>query len=221
MLSNHSVNRDANRGGCAHSCRWNYNLIEDGNNINDDGYFNFGARDLSALQAIPRLIDMGINSLKIEGRMKSEYYIATVVKTYRKLIDQYIETKNVDLNYYALELKKAENRLASTGFLYGDVTIKEQLYDRDEHPTKEFVGVVSSYDGKVATIEQRNFFAPGDEIEVFGPSIDNKKFIVGEIKDNEGIVLDAARHPKQIIKLEIPFAVSKNDMLRLVNKKQF
>lgn len=221
MLSNHSVNRDANRGGCAHSCRWNYNLIKDNDTINKDSYFNFGARDLSALQAIPRLIDMGIDSLKIEGRMKSEYYIATVVRTYRKFIDDYIANKNIDYEYYYEELKKAENRLASTGFLFGDVTVKEQLYDRDEHPTKEFVGVILKYDGNVATIEQRNYFEPGDEIEVFGPNIDNFRFIVQEIKDEDGNLLDAARHPKQIIKIAIPFGVTKNDMLRLVKKKQF
>lgn len=219
MLSNHFVNRDANRGGCAHSCRWNYNLYKDDEAINEDGFFNFGSRDLCALKAIPDMIRMGINSLKIEGRMKSEYYIATVVRTYRRLIDDYYAGKVIDFDYYAEELKKAENRLASTGFLYGDVTIKEQLYERDEHPTKEFVGIVLGYENGIAKIEQRNYFEVGDEIEFFGPNKESRVVKVLSIKDENGNLIEAARHPKMIIYLDVPFAVEEKDMLRLVLKK--
>lgn len=218
MLSNHSVNRDANRGGCAHSCRWNYALTKDGVNISEDSYFNFGSRDLSALKAITRMIDMGIDSLKIEGRMKSEYYIATVVRTYRKLIDDYNAHKVIDYQYYDEEIKKAENRATSTGFLYGDVTIKEQLYDHDEKPTKEFIGVVLDYQDGIVKIEQRNYFEIGDEIEFFGPLLNNTRFIVTKISDCESSSLEAARHPKQVVFMELPFKVSPNDMLRLVKK---
>ncbi len=219
MLSNHFVNRDANRGGCAHSCRWNYNLYKDNETLNQDGYFNFGSRDLYALRAVPEMIRMGINSLKIEGRMKSEYYIATVVRTYRMLIDDYYAGNEINFDFYTEELKKAENRLASTGFLYGDVTVKEQLYERDEHPTKEFVGVVLGYENGIAKIEQRNYFEVGDEIEFFGPQLSNKVVKVLQIKDVDGNNIEAARHPKMIIYIEVPFEVNEKDMLRLVIKK--
>lgn len=223
MLSNHFVNRDANRGGCAHSCRWNYALKDKDEEItNEEDYFNFGSKDLSGLKAVAKMIDIGVDSLKIEGRMKSDYYIATIVRTYRNLIDDYYNGKEIDYDYYFEELAKAENRSSSTGFLYGDITVNEQLYERDDHPTKEFVGIVLGYDKerKQALIEQRNFFSPGDELEFFGPHLPNTRITINEIYDSEGNLLDAARHPKQKIVLNIPFEISENDMLRMVLKKE-
>lgn len=220
MLSNHMVNRDANRGGCAHSCRWNYDLYdEDKLKINNDSYFHMGSKDLCAIFCIKKMMEIGVDSLKIEGRMKSDYYIATIVKTYRTLIDNIINDNNVDYNYYIREIAKAENRLSSTGFLLNEPTINEQLYDRDERPTKEFVGVVLEYDKekKQCIIEQRNYFTIGDEIEFFGPNLNNTKYIVKEIRDIDDNLLDAARHPKQIIKLNnVDFDVEKYCMLRLI-----
>lgn len=234
MLSNHMVNRDANRGGCAHSCRWNYDLYDENNiKINDECYFNIGSKDLIALKEIARLIEIGVDSLKIEGRMKSEYYIATVVRTYRKLIDKYYEIfackdsmkrrellSKLDYNLYLKEIKKAENRLASTGFLNNNVTVNEQLYVRDEKPTKEFVANVLEYNKKkkIVTLKQRNYFRIGDELEFFGPKLENTIYRVEEIFDEDGNNLDAARHPEQIIKLNIDFKCSKGDMVRLVKK---
>ena len=220
MLSNHMVNRDANRGGCAHSCRWNYDLYDGENKINECSYFNIGSKDLMALEAIPRLIDLGIDSLKIEGRMKSEYYIAKVVSAYRKLIDDYYKIKDIkglDFNTCKNEIQKAENRETSIGFFNGDVSINEQLYDRCDHPTKEYVGIVLSYNifTKIATIMQKNYFKIGDKIEFFGPNLKNKEYNVLNIYDNDLNELDAARHPEQIIKLKVPFIVHKDDMLRL------
>jgi len=217
MLSNHFVNRDANRGGCAHSCRWNYQLYQDKEELVGDTFFNFGSKDLMAIKAIASMLDIGIDSFKIEGRMKSEYYIATIVRCYRNLIDDYYAGKDIDYQYYLQELAKAENRDTSTGFLFGDVTVNEQVYQRDEHPTKEFVGVVVDYDknSNIATVEQRNHFRPGNELEFFGPNLPNTTFVVGEIWDEEGNSLDAARHPKQIIFFKVDFEVHKNDMIRL------
>ena len=229
MLSNHMVNRDANRGGCAHSCRWNYDLYDGDNKLNNDTYFHMGSKDLCAVKVIKDMMEIGIDSLKIEGRMKSDYYIATIVRTYRQIID---DINNDELyyklegylfpdDYYFKEIAKAENRLSSTGFLLNEPTINEQLYDRDERPTKEFVGIVLDYnkETKECLLEQRNYFTINDELEFFGPNLQNTKYIVNEIRDIDDNILDAARHPKQLIKLTVNFEVSKNDMIRLVINK--
>ena len=221
MLSNHMVNRDANRGGCAHSCRWNYDLYDGDNKLNNESYFHMGSKDLCAVKVIKDMMEIGIDSLKIEGRMKSDYYIATIVRTYRKLIDDINNNELKDYDYYFKEIAKAENRLSSTGFLLNEPTINEQLYDRDERPTKEFVGIVLDYnkDTKECLLEQRNYFTINDELEFFGPNLENTKYIVTEIRDIDNNILDAARHPKQLIKLTVNFEVSKNDMIRLIINK--
>ena len=222
MLSNVMTDRDANRGGCAHSCRWNYDLYDRNDKINELGYFQMSSKDLEAIHEIPSLIDAGVNSFKIEGRMKSIHYIATVVSNYRKIIDEYINTGKVSFEYYEAEMKKCANRLTSTGFLLGNTTCNEQLYNlRSEEPTKEFVGIVLDYDieSKIAIVQQRNYFIPGDILEVFGPNIKTTKFTCEKILDNDNNVLDAARHPLQILKIEIPFTVTKNDMIRLVKSR--
>lgn len=223
MLSNHMANRDANRGGCAHSCRWNYDLYDEQyNKINNETYFHMGSKDLCAVKAIKKMMEIGIDSLKIEGRMKSDYYIATIVKTYRNLIDSIIKNNDIDnYDFYYKEISKAENRLSSTGFLFNEPTINEQLYDRDERPTKEFVGVVIDYnkESHLCIIEQRNYFTIGDELEFFGPNLENTKYIVKEIRDIDDNILDAARHPKQIIKMIVDFEVEKDCMIRLVMNK--
>ena len=218
MLSNHMVNRDANRGGCAHSCRWNYDLFNNNIKINQNEYYHIGSKDLCAIQVIKEMINIGVDSFKIEGRMKSDYYIATIVRAYRNLIDSILIGNNIDYEYFNKEISKAENRASSIGFLKGDVTVNEQLYDRDETPTKEFVGIVKNYDeiNKTCLIEQRNYFKIGDTLEFFGPKLKNTLMLVQTIQDNEGNYLDAARHPKQLIVLHIDFKVSENDMIRLV-----
>lgn len=219
MLSNNMTNRDANRGGCAHSCRWCYDLI-DGNQVkNPKGdYFAMSSKDLCAIKAIPLMMDMGMNSFKIEGRMKSLHYIATVVNTYRKLIDEYkLNHKIKDFKVYENQIAKAENRLTSTGFLFNKPTITEQLYDLNlTVPTKEFIGIVKGYDEKTKTlhIEQRNYFVPFSTIEVFTPS---KTFLldIKEIYDKDGNILDAARHPKQDIYFKCDIPLEKYSLLRL------
>ncbi len=220
MLSNNMTNRDANRGGCAHSCRWCYDIYDSEGLKNPSGdYFAMSSKDLCAIKAIPELIDMGINSFKIEGRMKSLHYIATVVNAYRRIIDEYLENGCIkDYKIYEDAISKAENRLTSTGFLYGDATINEQLYDLNlTCPTKEFIGIVDSYDeeNKIAYIEQRNYFLPNSKIEVFTPK---GSFIlpIEEIYDLDGNVLDAARHPKQKIKFKCDVKLNPYDLLRLI-----
>lgn len=222
VLSNHMTNRDANRGGCAHSCRWNYTLYKDGKR--QPQFYNIGSKDLMALKYIPRLIELGVASLKIEGRMKSMYYLAVVVRSYRMLIDAYYEKGYVsdeDIQKAEIEIGKAENRLTSNGFFEGLPTITGQLYDdRSEHPTKEFIGYVLDYDIETnfALIEQRNYFKPGDMIEFFGPNLANTQIIVEEIIDYETKEkLDVACHPLQLLLIKVPFMVSKDVMVRKVN----
>ena len=218
-LSNNMTDRDANRGGCAHSCRWNYDIFEGESKLNTDINFAFSSKDLQTVKHISDLIDIGVDSLKIEGRMKSIHYIATVVSTYRRLIDNICDDYEVDLPKYLLEIKKAENRLTSHGFMEGMTTIDEQLYNmRSESPTQEFIALVHEYDEEnfEALIEQRNYFLPGDLVEVFSPNFEPLKFKVEEIKDVEDNILDAARHPKQLLKVFIPFKVSKYDMIRKI-----
>ncbi len=218
MLSNNMTNRDANRGGCAHSCRWNYDLYVGEEKLNPEGdYFAMSSKDLCAIRVIPELMKLNINSFKIEGRMKSLHYIATIVKTYRTLIDDVKKNCLKDFSYYEAMMSKAENRLTSTGFLLGMPTIKEQLYDLNlTLPSKDFVGIVLDYDPKTkkATIEQRNFFLPNSSLEVFGP---NHTMVVSisDIYDTEGNLLDAARHPRQLLTIEIDAPLEKYDLLRL------
>lgn len=224
VLSNHLTNRDANRGGCAHSCRWNYILYKGNKKLSPKNqYFNMGSKDLMALKQIPKLIDLGVSSLKIEGRMKSSYYLATVVRCYRKLIDEYYVNHNISneqFNQYIKEINKAENRLTSIGFFEGIVKPTEQLYDtREEHPTKEYIGYILDYDLKkqMALVEQRNYFAKGDIVELFGPTLDNTIIKIEKIIDYETKEeIDVARHPLQKLLIYMPVLVKRHDMMRKV-----
>ncbi len=218
MLSNNMTNRDANRGGCAHSCRWNYNLYANGQKVNQAGdYFSFSAKDLEALKFIPSLIDNKIDSLKIEGRMKSIHYVATVTNTYRQLIDEYYKNGYIaDYNKYYDMLKKAENRLLGTGFYEHNVTINEQLYDLNlSVPTKNFIGIVLEYDreNKRCHIEQRNYFKVGDLVEVFTPT---KSFTLRilDLYTEDGEAIEVARHPKQKLYFTSDIVLEPYDMLR-------
>lgn len=219
VLSNNLTDRDANRGGCAHSCRWNYDLFHNEELINKDMPFSMSSKDLQTVKYIPSLIKANVDSLKIEGRMKSIHYIATVVSTYRKLIDAYYKNKDLDMIKYESEIKKAENRLTSFGFMDGDTTTQQQLYNmRSEKPTKEFVGIVVEYDieSKIVLVEQRNYFTTLNIFEVFRPNKENYTFSIDSIYDVDGNLLDAARHPKQLIKFKIDEQLNKYDIIRIV-----
>lgn len=221
MLSNYLTQRDANRGGCAHSCRWNYDVYDE-DLQKTKSYLNIGSKDLCAINYISDLIDINVDSLKIEGRMKSLYYIAVVVRTYRKLIDRIYELKELnqsitkeELIVFENEILKAENRETSCGFMKGIVSLKEQLYNSPlDNPTKDFLGIVIDYDGEYVTLEQRNYFTEETTVEFFGPDMENKTFVIGKITDTKGNVLDACRHPLEIVRFTLPFAVKKYDMMR-------
>jgi len=217
-LSNTMTDRDANRGGCAHSCRWNYDLFADDTKQNTSMPFSMASKDLQSVKYISKLIDLGVDSLKVEGRMKSIHYIATVMNTYRQLIDEITGNDKVDLPKYLLEIKKAENRLTSKGFMEGMSDVDAQLYNlRSEQPTQEFVGIIRDVDPRTNTItlEQRNYFEAGDLLEVFSPNFEPTTFMVENMKDadtNEPLAV--ARHPKQRIQMPLPLPVSKYDMVR-------
>ncbi|MDE5867623.1 MAG: U32 family peptidase [Anaeroplasmataceae bacterium] len=218
MLSNNMTNRDANRGGCAHSCRWNYDLYQGDKKINPkDDYFAMSSKDLCAIRYIPELLRLNVASFKIEGRMKSLHYIATVVKTYRTLIDDYEEGTLKDFTYYEEMISKAENRLTSTGFLNAPITTNEQLYDLNlALPSKDFVGIVLEYDPKtkMVTVEQRNYFIPHSTLEVFGAH-HQMLISIDEIFDEQKNSLDAARHPRQIVTFYSEIELEPYDLLRL------
>lgn len=220
-LSNTMTDRDANRGGCAHACRWEYRLRDDTQDIGPAKTpFAMSSKDLQSLKHIERLMQIGVDALKIEGRMKSIHYIATVVSTYRQLIDALYQGEDVDLNLYESELSKAENRLTSDGFLGGMTRSDSQLYNmRSEQPTQAFTGIVRGYDEtrQVAIVEQRNYFKTGDTLEVLTPRGVKKPFVVGEMFDEEGNKLTTARHPKQQLTFAVPYELAPYDLLRRTN----
>lgn len=224
VLSNYMTDRDANRGGCAHSCRWNYKLFEGSKRITKKSqYFNMGSKDMMALRYIPELIDLGVASLKIEGRMKSAYYLATVIRCYRKAIDLYYGNNKITENEFIeleKEINKAENRMTSDGFYRGNIGLDGTLYDdRCEHPTKEYIGYVLDYneETKIATIEQRNYFEVGELVEFFGPNLENTQYIVPSMYSlDQKCEIDVARHPLEKIEMAVPFKIQKHDMLRKV-----
>ncbi|HHX76380.1 MAG TPA: U32 family peptidase [Acholeplasmataceae bacterium] len=215
-LSNHLTNRDANRGGCAHTCRWFFELQKEGEKVTDTP-FSMGSKDLSAVKEVTRLIDAGVASLKIEGRMKSLHYIATVVNTYRRIIDEYTQTGRIE-NYalYDEMLKHAENRLTSHGFFYGLPTKEEQLYERrSERVIQNFVGLIVDYDEKTgyATVETKNVFTL-EELEIFTPNAMSKTFMNTSMINSKGETIDRAFRASEHIQVHIPFKVKPFDMIR-------
>ncbi|MBR2891889.1 MAG: U32 family peptidase [Bacilli bacterium] len=224
VLSNYMTNRDANRGGCAHSCRWNYSLVKNGEILPEN--YNIGSKDMMAARYIPQLIDMNVASLKIEGRMKSAYYLACVVRSYRMLIDEYYEKGKITDEFFAFiidEIKKAENRETSVGFYDGIPGVCGQLYDnRTEIPTQEYVAFVLEYnkDKQMALVEQRNYLTVNDEIEVFGPNLKSQFIKVEQMLDFEtNQSLEVARHPLQKFWINMPFEVTYGDLIRLIKNK--
>ncbi len=221
-LSNQMTFRDANRGGCAQSCRWKYHLYKDGKEIShEDCLFSMSSKDLMAVDYVYDMMESNVASLKIEGRMKTNYYIASVVKTYRMLIDE-IAAKGSNLSaerlaYYRKEISKAENRPCADGFYGGLPTHKTHLYGvNGAGVTHDFVGIVLAYDEtkKLARIQSRNVFKVDDELEVFGPHINNEPFKVKRIIDQDGIDINVSNRPMAEVLVPIDFKVEPLDMIR-------
>ncbi|MCM3166326.1 peptidase U32 family protein [Peribacillus frigoritolerans] len=228
-LSNHMTARDSNRGGCCQSCRWDYDLYEldqDGEKAlfdKDDAPFAMSPKDLKLIESLPGMIEIGIDSLKVEGRMKSIHYIATVVSVYRKVIDAYCaDPDNFKIKQEWLEeLDKCANRETASSFMEGEIPgYKQQMFGNHTVKTRfDFAGLVLDYneETKIVTMQQRNFFKPGDEVEFFGPEIENFTQKIGTIWDESGKELEAARHPLQIVRIQVDNRVYVNNMMRKEN----
>ena len=218
-MSNFLTNRDANRGGCAQICRWDFDLYNDEKNIKGDKPFTFCSKDLSMLKYIPEMIDVGITSFKIVGRMRSIYYIATVVGIYRKVIDEYYKKGTYEYKEeYEKILRRVANRDAVPQFLHGEKDENCSYYNgREEISNQDFLGVVLDYNKntKIATIEQRNYFKVGDNVEIFGPNHDIFSYTIHKIFDEDGNNIDVVRHPKQIVSMKIDFPIEKYDLIRI------
>ena len=227
-LSNHMTARDSNRGGCCQSCRWDYDLLEVDNDGELDLYYQDGdtvpfamsPKDLKLIESIPQMMEIGIDSLKIEGRMKSIHYIATVVSVYRKVIDAYAEDpENFKINpEWLKELDKCANRDTAPAFFEGTPGYEEQMFgvQQNKKSPYDFCGLVIDYDEttQIATIQQRNHFKPGQEIEFFGPEIQSFRQVIDAIFDEEGNSLDAARHPLQIVQIKVDHPIYPKNMMR-------
>lgn len=227
-LSNHMTARDSNRGGCCQSCRWDYDLLEVDNDGDLDLYYQEGdvipfamsPKDLKLIESIPQMMDIGIDSLKIEGRMKSIHYIATVVSVYRKVIDAYAEDpEHFKINpEWLIELDKCANRDTAPAFFEGTPGYEEQMFgvQQNKKSPYDFCGLVLDYDEAthIATIQQRNHFKPGQEIEFFGPEIESFRQVIDAIYDEEGNQLDAARHPLQIVQIKVDHPIYPKNMMR-------
>lgn len=219
VMSNVLTNRDANRGGCSQICRWDFDLLDsDKNKIIGDKPFTFCSKDLSMIKYIPDMIDMGITSFKIEGRMRSAYYIATVVSVYRKIIDNYYNNiDDFEYNRYESILDNCANRDSIVQFYDGNYDSSCSYYNgRIEVSNQDFLGIVLDYDkdSHIATVEERNYFKRGDRVEIFGPNkiID---YIIGDIYDEDGNLIDVVRHPKQVVTLHIDDTIEADFMIRI------
>ena len=231
LLSNFMIERDANRGMCAHPCRWKYALVEEQRPgqyypVEEDerGTYILNSRDLCMIEFIPQLAESGIASIKIEGRMKSVFYVATIVSAYRKALDAYYADPE---NYlfkeeWMRELKKVSHREFATGFYFDKPTNRDQNYQTSAY-TRDytFTGMVKSYDPETgyAIVEQRNKMVIGDAREVFGPGTDFFVQKLAEMYNEEGEPIEAAPHPQQILKIKMNEPVKENFMLRKQKEK--
>ena len=211
VLSNYCTNRDSNRGGCAQICRWVFNT-----NGED---FSFMSKDLSMVEYLEDMINIGVDSFKIEGRMRSIYYIATVCMCYKKLTKHIINhTLNDNIkNYYRFILDRVANRDTMPQF-YNKFPSKNESYfvDRMEVSNQDFLGLVLDYDkeSKMALIEERNYFKIGDVVEFIGPNMEEVTYTIDRIYDEEGNMVDIARHPKMLYKIKINKELPKYSMMR-------
>lgn len=226
LLSNYLTARDANQGACAHPCRWNYSLVEEtrpGEYMpvveNERGTFIFNSKDLCMIEHIPEIVKSGISSLKLEGRVKTSYYVATIVKAYREEIDRYFaDPENYTFDKSQIdEICKVSHRPYSKGFYFGKPNEESQVYTSSSYIRDyDLIGIVTDYDEetKIATISQRNRFFVGDEIEIMQPGKPFFKQKVTYMENDKGESIDVAPHAQMIVKLPVDEPVVKDAMLR-------
>ncbi len=226
LLSNFFTGRDANQGACTHPCRWKYSIVEEtrpGEYMpvyeNERGTYIFNSKDLCMIEHIPELIDAGIDSFKIEGRMKTALYVATVARTYRKAIDDFKKDPELyrqNMEWYKEEIGKCTYREFTTGFYFGKPGADAQIYDNNTYVKNfTYLGTVENVDERgFAKIEQKNKFSVGEMIEIMKPDGRNLQVEVKGIYDAEGQAQESAPHPKQELYIDLGVAPEEYDILR-------
>ena len=226
LLSNYFTGRDANRGACTHPCRWKYAVMEEsrpGEYLpvyeNERGTFLFNSKDLCMIEHMPDVLTAGIDSLKIEGRMKTALYVATVARTYRRAIDDYFESEETyrkNLDWYRAEIGKCTTRQITTGFFYGKPGSDTQIYDNSTYNQEYiYLGIAGELlsDGRFS-LEQKNKFSVGETIEIMKPSGENIETLVEGIFDEEGNSQESAPHARQRLQIKLSHSPEKYDILR-------
>lgn len=225
LLSNYFTGRDANQGACTHPCRWKYAVVEEkrpGEYFpvyeNERGTYIFNSKDLCMIEYIPEMIEAGIDSFKIEGRMKTALYVATVARTYRKAIDDYLEDPakyRENMPWYLDQISNCTYRQFTTGFYFGKPSEESQIYDSNTY-VKEYtyLGIVGGEKDGLYRIEQRNKFSVGEKIEIMKPNGENVEVIVQRIVDEDGKEQESAPHPKQVLYIELSEKAEQYDVLR-------
>ncbi len=227
LLSNYFTGRDANQGACTHPCRWKYAVVEEtrpGEYMpvyeNERGTYLFNSKDLCMIGHIPELVEAGIDSLKIEGRMKTALYVATVARTYRKAVDDYFTSEEVyreHMRWYEEEISKCTHRRYTTGFYFGKTDETTQIYDSSTYINEYiYLGSVEELDERgFARIRQRNKFCQGDRIEIMKPDGRNLSAAVKHLYNEEGVEMESAPHPKQALYLDLSEKAQQYDVLRV------
>lgn len=226
LLSSFMAGRDANRGACTHPCRWKYSIVEESRPgeympvyENERGTYIFNSKDLCMIEHIPEMLNAGIDSFKIEGRMKTALYVATVARTYRLAIDEFIQDENLykkRIPFYKSEISKCTYRQYTTGFFFGKPDENTQIYDTNTY-IKEYtyLGIVGEQNAQgLYHIEQRNKFSVGETIEVMRPNGDNVLVTVKRITDDRGVDMESAPHPKQQLYIDLGVKLEQYDVLR-------
>lgn len=230
LLSNFLTGRDANQGACTHPCRWKYSIVEEtrpGEYMpvfeNERGTYIFNSKDLCMIEHIPELVEAGIDSLKIEGRMKTALYVATVARTYRKAIDDYFDSPDKyreNMPWYKEEISKCTYRQFTTGFYFGKPDQNTQIYDNNTYVNEYvYLGIIEEVKDGLARIEQRNKFCVGDQIEIMKPDGKNIAVTVKSMYNDAKEAVESAPHPKQVLWLELSEAPEKYDLLRVKNQR--
>lgn len=218
VLSNYLTNRDSNRGGCAQICRWKFDFYDDSNHLISDNFW-IACKDLSMIDYFKEMIEAGIYSFKIEGRMRSIYYIATVLHCYRLLFEK-LSNNLLDIayiNFIRNILNRCANRENASQFFNKFPDENEQYYlgSREEVSNQDFLGIVLENKDNIITIEQRNYFKIGDEVQFFGPKIESLNYKIDNLYDENFTEIDIANHPQMIVKIKANLPASPGDMLRI------
>ncbi len=231
LLSNYLVGRDANQGACTHPCRWKYSIVEESRPgeympvyENERGTYIFNSKDLCMIEHMDDILTSGIDSLKIEGRMKTALYVATVARTYRKAIDDYFEDPakyQANMSWYQEQIAGCTYRKFTTGFFYGKPSEEAQIYDNNTYEKGyTYLGFAEKADERgLVQITQRNKFSVGETIEIMKPDGENKIVMVKAIYDEEGNSMESAPHPQQKLFVDLGGGVDVYDILRRSEKE--